>query len=278
MNETSKFGLTRTGMVFIAVVIMLLLFLAVRYFQKRESAPPNGAPFVSTPVDDAFWLNLDRRRSDKYRQQLKAAPQALVVRESHYPFNTTNGMNMHYGWLDGRMADLGISFSELVQDAYGKDYTHTEFPEKWTNGQWTNNYDVICTLTNQPRETFQAAAKQYLKQQYGLSWHLATNDTGVLLIRATDPQLLQSKATRNFAQSESIPELAGDLENYFSKPVIDETRATQRYVKAIGDVPSRWVNGRTTDLDANNKFLAQYGLELVSTNRPQEWLVMDRTN
>ena len=206
------------------------------------------------------------------------APQALVIRESHYAFSPTNGMGMHYGWLDNRLADLHIGFSELVGCAYGKDYTHTEFPERWTNGQWTNNYDVICTFTNQPRETFQAAAKQYLKQQYGLSWHRETKGTDVLLIRATDPQLLQSKATRNFAQSKSIPEFAGELENYFSKPVINETGATNRYDKTIGDVPSRWVNGRTTDLGSNNTFLAQYGLELVSTNQPQEWLVMDKAN
>jgi hypothetical protein len=38
----------------------------------------------------------------------------------------------------------------------------------------------------------------------------------------------------------------------------------------------RWVNGRSTDLDFNNQFLATIGRELIATNRPQEWLVMDR--
>ena len=98
----------------------------------------------------------------------------------------------------------------------------------------------------------------------------------MLVLRAKDPRLLESKATRDFARSKSIPEFTGELENYFSRPVINETGATNRYDKAIGDVPSRWVNGRSTDLEFNNQFLATVGLELVATSRPQEWLVMDR--
>ena len=55
--------------------------------------------------------------------------------------------------MDGRLANLHITFSELVADAYGKDYPHTEFPGEWTHGHWTNCYDVIMTaVTNQPRK------------------------------------------------------------------------------------------------------------------------------
>jgi uncharacterized protein (TIGR03435 family) len=264
----------------LATCLVLLLALAATFFALNHKTPSKRplaeAPFVSTPIDDAFWLNLDRRRSDKYRAQLKAAPPALVVRESHYSFNPANGMGIHYGWLDGRLANLHITFSELVADAYGKDYTHTEFPDEWTHGHWTNCYDVIVTVTNQPEEALQSAAKTFLQQQYGLTWHVETRDTHVLVLRAKDPQLLESKATRDFARSESIPEFTGELENYFGQPVIDETGATNRYDKTIGDVPSRWVNGRSTDLDFNNQFLATVGLELVAAKRPQEWLVMGR--
>jgi uncharacterized protein (TIGR03435 family) len=271
-----------TPKVMLVAGLVLLLALAAVVFVLHKSHTPNTSltptekPFVSTPIDDAFWLKLDRRRSDKYRKLLKAAPPALVVRESHYAFNPTNGMGMHYGWLDGRLANLRITLSELVADAYGKDNTHTEFPEAWTQGQWTNCYDVICTVTNQPEEALQAAARKFLRQQYGLAWHLETRDTKALVLRAKDPQLLQSKTTRDFARSKSIPEFTSELENYFSQPVIDETGATNRYDKTIGDVPSRWINGRSTDLDFNNQFLATVGLELVASNRPQEWLVMDR--
>ena len=98
----------------------------------------------------------------------------------------------------------------------------------------------------------------------------------MLVLRAKDPQLLQSKATRDFGRSKSIPEFTSELENYFGRPVIDETGATNRYDKTIGDVPSRWVTARSTDLDFNNQFLATVGLELVASSRPQEWLLMDR--
>ena len=260
--------------------LVLMLALVAIFFVVKHKTPSKAllaeAPFVSTPIDDAYWLKLDRRRSDKYRAQLKLAPPALVVRESHYAFNPANGMGMHYGWLDGRLANLHITFSELVADAYGKDYTHTEFPEEWTHGRWTNCYDVIATITNQPQEALQSAAKTFLRQQYGLAWHLETRDTQVLVLRAKDPQLLQSKATRDFARSESIPEFTKELENYFNQPVLDETGATNRYDKMIGEVPSRWVNGRSTDLDFNNQFLATVGLKLVAAKRPQEWLVMDQ--
>jgi uncharacterized protein (TIGR03435 family) len=276
MSENSTFGLTPAGKLFVAAAVVVLVLFAVRHYQQPKSAPPKETPLVFQPIDDQFWLHLNRRRSDLYRAQLNAAPPALMIRESHYAFTPANGMGMHYGWLDHRLADLHVGFSELVGYAYGKDYTHTEFPEKWTHGQWTNNYDVICTLTNQPRETFQAAAKQYLRQQYGLSWHLETKNTAVLVLRATDPQLLQTKVTTDFAQSKSIPEFANELENYFSQPVIDETGATQRYDKTVELVPARWVNGRTTDLTTNNQFLAGFGLELVPAKRSQEWLVLDQ--
>jgi uncharacterized protein (TIGR03435 family) len=263
----------------VAGLVLLLALVAIFFAFHKKALPmrPSAeAPFVSTPIDDAFWLKLDRRRSDKYRRQLKAAPPVLVVRETHYAFNPTNGIGTHYGWLDGRLANLHITFSELVADAYGKDYTHTEFPEEWTHGSWTNCYDVIVTVTNQSKEALQSAAKTFLRQQYGLAWHVETRDTDVLVLRAKDLQLLQSKATRDFARSKSIPEFTRELENYFGRPVIDETGATNRYDKTIGGVPSRWVNGRSTDLDFNNQFLATVGLELVATSRPQEWLLMDR--
>ena len=263
----------------VAGLVFLLALVGIYFaFNKKTPSmkPSTEATFVSTPIDDAFWLKLDRRRSDKYRKQLNAAPPVLVVRESHYAFNPANGMGTHYGWIDGRVANLGITFSELVADAYGQDYTHTEFPEAWTHGHWTNCYDVIVTVTNQPQQALQSAAKQFLRQQYGLAWHRETRTTDVLVLRAKDLPLLESKATHDFARSKSIPEFTSELENYFNRPVIDETGATNRYDKTIGDVPSRWVNGRSTDLDFNNQFLATVGLELVATSRPQEWLVMDR--
>ena len=267
---------TKTRLSALAGLVLLLLITAIILALKQEKAPLEETPVVvSQPIDDAFWLNLDRRRSDKYREQLRSAPQVLVIRETHYPFNPTNGMGAHYGWLDGKMANLHITFSELVGYAYGSQYARTEFPDKWTRGQLTNKFDVIVTLTNHPQEAMQAAARRFLRQQFGLAWHRENRNTEVLLLRAKDPQLLESKTDFDFSHSMAISELVGALENYFSKPVIDETGATNRYDRNMGLVPARWVNGRTTDLDANSTFLQSFGLELVRARRPQEWLVME---
>src|ERR1017187_1198427 len=267
---------TKTRAPALAGLVLLLLITATILVLRKEKAPPEETPVVvSQPIDDAFWLNLDRRRSDKYREQLRSAPQVLVVRETHYSFNPTNGMGAHYGWLDGKMANLHIGFSELVGYAYGSQYARTEFPGKWTRGQLTNKFDVIVTLTNHPQEAMQSAARDFLRQQFGLAWHRENRNTEVLLLRARNPQLLESKTDVDFARSMAISELVGVLENYFSKPVVDETGATNRYDRSIGLVQARWVNGRDTDLDANSTFLQSFGLELVRAKRPQEWLVME---
>jgi hypothetical protein len=243
--------------------------------EAHTEAVPKETVIAAPPVDDAFWLNLDRRRVEIYKAQLRDAPQILLVRETHYNFNPTNGIGMHYGWIDGRIANLHISFSELVGFAYSNNYARTDFPDKWTHGQWTNRYDVIATVTNQPQTALAATCRDFLRQQYGLSWHWKDKESDVLLLRTTDPSLLQSKVTTDFANSRSVSELTPSLENYFGKPVVDETGAASRYDKSIDLVPARWVNGRTTDLAVNNRFLATFGLELVPAKRPQKWLVLD---
>jgi hypothetical protein len=268
---------------------------------RTQTPAPDEVPVVNQPleaIDDSVWIGLDRRNVTHYREQLKAAPPALIVRESHYSFNSTNGMGMHYGWLDGKIANLGISVSELVGYGYNdsasfdeRQLTRTEFPpNRGVNGYMTNTYDVIVTITNHPQEAMQAEIKKLLRQQFGLAWHRENRNTSVLLIKVKDPKVLQSKivsippggSLRNrrlqekaLTHSMFISELAGDLENFFDIPVIDETGATNRYDRAMQEMPSRWVNGRTTDLDANNRFLAPFGLELVPDKRPQEWLAMD---
>jgi hypothetical protein len=270
---------TKTRTSALAGLVLLLLVTATILVLKKDEAPPEETPVVvSQPIDDAFWLNLDRRRSDQYREQLKVAPQVLVVRETQYSFNPTNGMGSHYGWLDGKMANLHISFSELVGYAYGSQYARTEFPDKWTRGHLTNKFDVIVTTTNHPQEAMQSEARKFLRQQFGLAWHRENRHTEVLLLRANDPQLLETKTDVDFPHSMAISVLVGALENYFSKPVIDESGATNRYDRSLGLVPARWVNGRTTDLDANNTFLESFGLELVRAKRPQEWLVMEQVH
>jgi cbb3-type cytochrome oxidase subunit 3 len=97
----------------VAGLIFLLVLVGIFFaFNKKAEPrrPSTETPFVSTPIDDAFWLKLDRRRSDKYRKQLKAAPPVLVVRETHYADNPKNGIGTHYGWIDGRVRTWASPF------------------------------------------------------------------------------------------------------------------------------------------------------------------------
>jgi hypothetical protein len=238
----------------------------------------------NTPViDDDFWLKLDRRNYQRYRTQLNKAPHVLVVRPTHYSLNAlgATGIGAHYGWMDGKMGNLCVTVSELFSYAYSQKagwderlITLTEFPPDFQG--MTNQFDVIDTLRVQPVERLQTEIKRQLQAQFGLSWHREIRDTAVFLIVVKDPQVLESHLTGDFAKSQSMPGMAGEWENYFGKPVLDETGMTNRYDREIELIPAAYIPGRTLDLDANNAFLARYGLELVRTNEAMEWLALDR--
>ncbi|MGA3284296.1 MAG: protein kinase [Verrucomicrobiota bacterium] len=233
------------------------------------------------PIKDAFWQKLDRSNYQRYSEELKKAPHVLVVRPTHFSL-TQSGIGFHWGWIDGKMANLCVSFSELVSYAYSQQavwnsslMVRTELPPDWYEGRLTNRFDVIDTLQVHPLERLQAEIKRQIKQQFGLAWHREIRDTEVFLIKVKDPQVLASKV-RHVAGSRSLPELAEEWENYFGKPVLDETGLTNRYDGKLDLIPAAYVPKRTKDLEANNAFLGQYGLELVPTNQPMEWLAMER--
>jgi tRNA A-37 threonylcarbamoyl transferase component Bud32 len=258
---------------------------AAESLAESDRKPSKSSQGKSSPIiNDVFWQNLDRKNYERYRKGLRQAPHVLVVRHTHYNLNELShtGIGIHHGWIDGKMANLCVSFSELVSYAYSQQaawdphlVVRTEFPQEYV-GQFTNQFDVIDTLRVRPVERLQAEIKQQLKQQFGLSWHREIRDTEVLSIKVKDPQLLESKISHDFAGSRSMPELAGDWENYFGKPVLDETGLTNRYDRKMELIPAAYIPHRTKDLEVNNAFLAFYGLELVPTNQPMEWLAMER--
>jgi hypothetical protein len=249
-------------------------------------------------IDDDYWLRLNRRNVQRYRQQLRDAPQALVVRPTHFDLNklASTGIGAHYGWLDGRLANLSVGFQELVSYAYTpraagdtRLMTRTQFPEEWRRGQLSNRFDVIATLQVRPVERLQAAIRQQLRDQFGLAWHSETRRTDALAIKVTDRAALESNVSQDFSLSRSLPELASDWEHYFGQPVLDQTGLTNRYDRKLALIPATEMvprvqgdysvyvgnTNRTTDLAANNDFLAQYGLTLVPASSSMEWLVMD---
>ena len=237
----------------------------------------------NTPrIDDAFWLNLDRRNYQHYQEQLLKAPRVLVVRPTHYELNrmAATGLGTHYGWIDGRLANLSVTFSELVSYAFTKEavwdphfLARTEIPAKLAG--MTNRFDVIDTLRVQRVERLQTEIKQQLKEQFGVAWHRETRDTEVLLVKVKSPELLESKISQVFANSRSLPQLTDEWENYFGKPVLDETGLTNRFDKDLDLIPAAYVPNRTKELEPNNAFLAQFGLELVPARQSIEWLILE---
>ena len=139
---------------------------------------------TNAPVlNDDFWRDLDRRNVQRYRAELDKAPRVLVVRQSHYDSRqlAPTGGNMHYSWLDNRMANLSVTFEDLVSYGYTRDATvdphlmaRTEFPDDWYHGRLTNRFDVISTIRVRSVQRLQADIKTLLKDQFGLAWHYTT--------------------------------------------------------------------------------------------------------
>jgi uncharacterized protein (TIGR03435 family) len=68
--------------------------------------------------------------------------------------------------------------------------------------------------------------------------------------------------------------LAGNLESYCAKPIIDRTGLTNLY-----DTNLRWIqkgNYQTDSKTLQNALLDQLGLELVPTNMPIEMLMVEK--
>jgi hypothetical protein len=240
---------------------------------------------TDTPVDDNFWVKLDRRNYQRYRQQLNKAPRVLIVRPTHYDINSTLAAKIHYGWIDNRLANLSVSFSEAVCYALGDQaradeelLLRTEMPAAWHNGQMTNRFDIIDTVRAQPVQRLQEELKRMFKEDYGLSWRPEMRDTDILVITVKNPRLLASKISTNFAESASLGEAARDWGNFFNEIVLEETHMTNRFQKDFVTIPAAYVPNRTKDLAVNNAFLVQFGLELAPASRSMQWFVLDSTS
>jgi len=113
---------------------------AAQHFEPKEQ----NAKVNSTAINDDFWLHLDRRNYQHYREALGKAPRVLVVRLTHYNINkqSATGIGTHYGWIDGKLANLCVGFSDLVSYGYSPQatwdealLTRTEFPPRAGSGE-----------------------------------------------------------------------------------------------------------------------------------------------
>jgi uncharacterized protein (TIGR03435 family) len=161
------------------------------------------------------------------------------------------------------------------------------FPDDFNVGN--TNFDMLITLPGHQREALQ----DELKNQFGLTAHVETRETEVLLLEIADAAKLQSHKTKGGGYRDY---LSGDwpvqkqvFRNVglavvpdsieFGKPVLDRTGTKEHY-----DFNFQWTEQKWPTTDAAMSALQsiwthqlnQVGLELVPTNMPYKMLVVEK--
>lgn len=152
----------------------------------------------------------------------------------------------------------------------------------------TNRFDFIATLPHGN----EAALRQFIKDKFGFVGRPITENMDVLLLKVSRPNAPGLKPailgredtywkTGVYHSSDSpidngaprFQGLAYFLEDYFGKPVVDQTGLTQYFAMEL-----RWKEtqyGENPD-ELKKVLLDNLGFELVPTNMPVEILVMDK--
>jgi uncharacterized protein (TIGR03435 family) len=151
-------------------------------------------------------------------------------------------------------------------------------------------YDFISTL---PHDSG-LALQQELKKKLGYDGHLETKDMDVLLLkvrRPGAPGLLPARPGWSdyigmglyhcdnaplSSNSGWYPGIARFLEDYFKKPIIDQTGVTQHFY-----IDLHWNERADSNPDHNvlrQALLDQLGLELVPARMPVEMLVLNKAD
>ena len=196
---------------------------------------------------------------------------------------------------------VGVTLGDIVKIAYGSDSLRTAFDVELPGGR----YDYIANL----RQNALKILQQQIQEEFGLIGRREMRETDVLVLELSNPEvrgfkpagsLLRSMNVTNmdvnspeFARGEGrlvqtqnasietrfntpVEMLRGELENTFQLPIIDETGLTNRY-----DYSMIWPVQRTPDNEAHRESVKQVlrdqlGLELVSSRKPIEMLVVEK--
>jgi uncharacterized protein (TIGR03435 family) len=152
----------------------------------------------------------------------------------------------------------------------------------------TNRFDFVATLSHGN----EAGLRRFIKDKFGLVGRTTTENMDVLLLKVSRPNapglkpaILGREDTywkAGVYHSSDAPidngaprfqGLAYFLENYFGKPVVDQTGLTQYFAMEL-----RWTEknyGEDPD-GVKQALLDNLGLELVPTNMPVEILIMQK--
>ena len=222
----------------------------------------------SPSIDESLWsVNSDN---------IAKAPAVLVIRPTRFP--NSSGMVQ----TDDRVIGRNMTTASLFVRAYNFSPYRIVLPPDIAR----QHYDLMLTLPSHQTE----ALREGISKQLGLVARPETITTNVLLLKSRNRDSLASRITsggppchyqtsdqyvaRIVMTNEPASSLAATLEDFFGKPMIDQTGLTDHY-----DINLQW---KTRDRQADREKavinqLAQLGLELVPGREPIEMLVVEQS-
>jgi uncharacterized protein (TIGR03435 family) len=224
-----------------------------------------------------------RINKDLAPEQIDRLPPLLSVLPTKFgpPWSNRNS-----GSHGDKFAGARASLKSMAAYAYG-------FPQgriRFAAAEPTNLFDFVATLPQGNQE----ALRRELEKIFGFVGHTETESADVLLLqirRADSPGLRPPIMGKNddywargvFHSSDEEIEsgaprfdgLVHYLEAYFKRPVIDQTGLTQHFA-----IELRWkeLPGHPNPDGLKEVLLDRLGFELVPTNMPVEYLVMDKVH
>ncbi len=194
----------------------------------------------------------------------------------------------------GRLMGINTTFAWLLGRTYEKNEWWFVFPTNliYKPGQYgfpsgdDSGYDYLANLPQGSREALQ----QEINKTFGVTVRREIIETNVLVLRVgkdgahgLTPSAKDSKRVEKTSFDTLIwtnYPLADTLniffENFFQKPIVDETGLVGNYNFAIQWDTDWWFNHRNDPDGLREKFSTQLGLELVPTNMPIEMLVVEK--
>jgi uncharacterized protein (TIGR03435 family) len=249
--------------------------------------------FTSPSIEDVF----EHSSEGGY---LKKAPPVVALQPGSggEPSATSTDARMWlcrgWDWLchDGHITNAGmrmiarsVPLGTLMSYAYGppRFYIH------WSENRVIlapdiadEKFDFLIAVPDHPQEALQAE----IKKQLGLVAHREIREADVLVLKVSDSSAIRLTAAKAGNSSDSrgygrfefanepVDDLSDFLENSLGKPVIDETRLTQKYSGSLKWNPQ---SDETAELkEIQNSLSDQLGLELVPSREPIEMLVVEK--
>jgi uncharacterized protein (TIGR03435 family) len=201
---------------------------------------------------------------------LDSAPPTLIFRPTQFPQKGGSGF-----WTPaGKSVAVNYPLNTLFGIAYGVRSVYVVFPDDFNSGN--TNYDILITLPDHQKEALQ----EELKKQFGLTAHMETRETEVLLLQIADPAKLQLHKTKGGGYRNYL-EGGGSIQKVFKdaglgvvangievgKPVFDRTGTKEHYDFNFQLTEQKW---------RWDEQLNQAGLELAPSREAVKMLVVEK--